>query len=159
MALAAATGPWASPQDSLRTTLSYCKYFQTWSGAANQAAALAKIHNYDLTAPTGNADTHTLAALQALRPFAAVFTEPQGGLTISKDSGGASFGYSTRGNLVCWLEDDITSQQAADIPALDRTIQNAVGKIIASADLDNPGLLELAGQAGYLAIREMTVYG
>ena len=159
MALDAAVGPWATPQQTLRATLADCTYFRTWAGAANQAAALAKIHNFDTPEPADDADAHALSYLQTLRPIAVVFTEPQQGLVLTNDSGGASFGYHARGNLVLCFENDITSDQAANLPELDRTIQNAIGRIVQSGDTDNPGLLELAGQAGYLATREVAFYG
>lgn len=159
MTLATATGPIAIAQELLRTTLSNCTAFQTLVGAANAAAALARIHNYDAPPPELGADSHTLEHLQAIRPCAAVWTYPQEGLTLVQDSGGWTFGFHEGGNLVCRIEGNIGDDDIDEPAKLDRYIANTIGAIITSGDLSNPGLLELAGQAGYLAIRRLTYHG
>ena len=148
MALPAASGPLSTADDRLIQTLADAAAFRTWCSAADQAEALARIHQDGLPSPA--AETYTPAELNTYRPFAICWTEPDGGFRVEKDAvGGAVWEYRDGGRMAAYLE-----QQAPDLEPgpLARTVKNSIGDII-------DDVLALAGQAGYLAVKRLVVYG
>ena len=158
MPLTAAAGCISLPEEILRASLADCYYFRRWQGAAwSQAEALARIYPDALPPPT--ADGFTLAELTALRPFVLLWTEPQAGFRLHHDSSGSDFFYNHSGKLSLLFEQAVPDAIKDDPAEVDRRFKNEVGLMICSRDGDKPGLCELSGQGGYLAIEELVAYG
>lgn len=62
--------------EALRDALAGLAALQTWAGAADAAAAKARIHVRFLTPPAG--ETYTAAELETLRPFCLLYGAPDG---------------------------------------------------------------------------------
>ena len=155
----AAAGPLSEIEDLAADTLAACKHFQTLVGEAS--AALAKNHIYfdALPPPASDADTYTLAELEGYRPYAVINTEPQGGYRWRHQGSGAAWTFAGNGALTIEIEADIDSGDLGDPQEYMRLFKNTIGQIVLTEDQVNPGLLDLAGQGGYLPIREAVFYG
>lgn len=157
------TGAVAYPLKILRDTLAACTEFRTWTGAGDTPAALAKIYYLDVPIPASNADSHTSTQWDAYRPFAVVDFEPRAGVVMQHfANSGSRWDYRPGGVLWLHLEQTFDSDNEANPDEEFVTFMNTLGKIIRRLDSDDPtvtGLLDLAGAAGYLAIRQLTVYG
>lgn len=109
-----------------------------------------------LPKPAGNNASHTLAELQALRPYAIVSTPTEGFRAIKDASGDAMvFG----GRLDLEITRDTPAGMIDDPAACDADFLKLVGKIIATGDPDNPGLAELSENVGTLPINSIRVLG
>jgi len=102
-----ATSPLALVVDQLRTSVSNSAEFQTRTGAANAAAALAFIY-LDVVSND--------AGMSAKRPFALIKVSQIGSNQISD---GTAIDLSVGGDLVLILEDDATNQTVHDDSFLD----------------------------------------
>lgn len=159
MPLTAAAGPISNVEQLAATTLANCKEFQTLTGSADADEAAESIY-FDALPPPADSDEHTLAELQAYRPFAILATDDGDGFRWRHDGSGPSdWVYRTGGSLLVQLEKDIATGDLDDAQEYMRLWKNTLGKIVQSLDDNNPGLLELAGQSGYLAIREVVLHG
>lgn len=90
-------------QEYLRTALSQSATFQAWCGAADAAAALARIHDINLPAP---ADGQALTAAEetSRRPCAVVWTAPEEGYARHHVSTGTAHDWAESGRLMLQLE-------------------------------------------------------
>jgi hypothetical protein len=147
--LEAAEGGITLAEENLRLTLADCARFRTWCGATNQAAALAKIFIDDLPVPPNDQDAYTADDIIGLRPFAILMTANQAGYSKARV---ATETYPEAGKLAIALEENVPAHLAGDVAALERQFKNTIGVIIDE-------LLELAYQAGYLAIDLVTFHG
>lgn len=133
----------ALAKDTLKATLADCTSFRTWvdaSGDDVQAQALNRIYKDDLP-PPDNSNAYTLAELQALRPFAIIYTA--GGFRKEKDASPREF-WNT-GSLAVLLEQDVPERIKNDPAAVADEFETAIGQIM-------DDLCGLVDQAGYLSI-------
>jgi len=155
----AATGALAVPKDLLRTSLATCTAFRQWDGLSlTVEQAKDRIYFDALPPPSGN--VYTKAELVALRPFAIVYTSASDGLQFVQESSAALGGsFVAAGALIVRLERNFpdVSAEADPAAAADRQFENFLGPLMRSEDANSPGLLELAGQAGYLVIRQLSL--
>lgn len=155
----AAAGPISTIEEIAAATLANTAQFQDLTGAANAAAALESIYFDALPPPDSDADSYTLAEIEALRPFAILNTEPQAGFRWHNAGRGAAWTYKTSGLVTIQIEANIDADDLDDPQEYMRLFKNAIGQIISTDDASEPGLLELAGQAGRLPITEVMFYG
>lgn len=156
----AATGALAVPKDLLRNSLATCTAFRTWDGLSlSVEQAKNRIYFDALPPPAG--PTYTKAELVALRPFALIYMSTSDGVRFAQQSVGSLGGsYAASGTLIVRLERNFPSNVSAEADpgaAADRQFENMLGPLMRSDDWNSPGLLELAGQAGYLVIRELSL--
>lgn len=159
MALETAAGVIALNEDLLATTLANCTTVQTFLGAANATEALARIYFGALDQPADGADAHTAAELASLRPFVLLWTDEQAGIQLDFSSLGGADGWHlrpTRGVITCRFE---VAAGSGTPQEEERIVKNAVGKMAQSGDNANPGLVELAGRPGYMAISRLVIRG
>lgn len=159
MALATAVGPVSLAEDLLATTLADCTTVRTFLGAANAAAALARIYFGALDPPGSGADSLTPAELAALRPFILLWTDETAGVQLDFSTLGGTDGWHlrpSRGLIVVRFEATAGSGTPQEE---ERVMKNAVGTMAMSGDNDNPGLVELSGRPGYMAVRRVLVRG
>lgn len=145
----APSGSISLAESALRTMLSTVGAFQTWCGAADAAAALARIHLDDLPDPA-NLEGYTLSELQDYRPYAIVFTAELSGYWSQCE--GEEGWFSSAGRLMCHLEQDAAAA-VGNRPTLDadQTFKNSLGAIV-------DGLREIRGQtAGHLQFKRIGV--
>lgn len=144
----ATTTPVTDAEGYLRATLADVAAFRSWCGAADQAAALARIHIDATTAPADSQnEEYTDAELAALIPYALIATDPDGGYRMRAAGINAdnSTNWIDSGRLVLELIQLVPAQQARNIAAAEAAWKQDLGKILV-------GLWTLAGKAGYLAI-------
>ncbi len=128
MPLSAAAGPISLAQEALATSLSASTTFQTLVGAANAAAALAKIHHDEVVATAPAGDEYTKAELQAIRPYALTASARQGTLRLQRRATGT---YSDAGKLHLVIVRDITAGElTAGSSEIIRVWQNQIGQIM-----------------------------
>jgi hypothetical protein len=137
-------------QEHLRLMVADSTAFRAWAAAASQAAALARIHHDVL--PAGAGTEHTLAELQAARPFAIVWTDPEGGYEFSLASFDDGFSYRDAGRIWLLLEQDVPAADADDPAELHIKLRNLMGALIKD-------LCGMAGKAGYLNLTKGIVFG
>jgi len=133
----------ALAKDTLKATLGDCASFRTWVGASGddvQAQALNRIHKDDLPPPE-DSNVYTLAELQALRPFAIIYTA--GGFRKEYDASPAEF--ENTGTLAVLLEQDVPERIKNDPAAIADEFETVIGQIM-------DDLCALVDQAGYLTI-------
>ncbi len=117
----------------------------------DQAAALASIYHEGLPKPA-DGSTHTKAELEALRPYAIIWTDPDGGYATQSDSAPSSAGgFVSAGSLLVEIERNSTDG-AEDEPtsAANLDWRNAVGKII-------DDLCDLSGTESYMILESITL--
>lgn len=164
----AASGPISSAEDRAAETLADVQAWRDMIGeATTEAQALARIY-FDTITPPADKDRYSRSELEALRPFAMIWTDPDfGGYRLgASGGGGTSWSFDHGGRLAIEIERDVDSddldedtEKVSDPADVLRKFKNELGLIIASGDADNPGLVELAGQAGYLAARQIELDG
>ena len=140
MALATATSAVALNAVSLGNMLAATHAWQNLTGTA--------IH-YNHLPPPANGVSHTLTELIALRPFALIWTADQG-YRIERDTPAGSDSYGVSGNLM--LEIQRNTPNGENRAEADRSFENLWGRIIATGNVSQPGLMELAGSGSHLPI-------
>jgi len=133
----------ALAKDTLKASLADCDSFRTWVGASGdnaQTQALNRIYKDDLPPPT-NRNIYTLAELNALRPFAIIYTAD--GFRKDKDASPGEFWHT--GSLAILLEQAIPERIKNDPAAIADEFETIIGQII-------DDLCALVDQAGYLSI-------
>jgi hypothetical protein len=145
--MTAAAGCLSLALAGLETTLADCAAFRalTTPPMADAAAAKARIHLRGLPEPSDGL-AHTIAELDAYRPFAILWTDPDNGFaSTSESSGGDHNEFSNTGTL--FMELEVAYDSGDDKPTADENVvfENAVGAII-------DDLQDLAGGPGYLNI-------
>jgi hypothetical protein len=152
-------GPISLAQELLRASLAACKYFQTFCGVDSSAEALLRIWHEGLPPPANFGDRYTLDELAKLRPYCVIYTDEQAGFSMRHDSTDDHFRYRPSGVLIARFERALPKDVHNDFAEADRRLRNLAGQIMFTDDADNPGLADLAGQGGYLAIEKMTFSG
>lgn len=139
-------------QELLRVSLANSAAFQTFVGAANATAALAKIYHDAWPKPTTGA-THTLAEITALRPSAIIYTEEDQGFTVERDASGASdWDRKNSGRLVAVLFRNVPEADRNNLTKVATDFRTTVGAIIDE-------LMDQSVTAGRLHIQRITASG
>lgn len=149
MPVAAAEGGITLAEENLARTLAACARFQTWCGVASAGLALARIYFDALPLPENDKSAMARDQIVGLRPFALISTNPQNG--YSRGRVGTQT-YAEAGSLMVVLEENVPLALAADDAAAARAFKNTLGVILGE-------LLELAYDATYLAIDQLTLNG
>lgn len=106
------TGMLSLPPANLRTALSRCTTFQTWTGAANETEALEKIGLVERAAATSN--------------FAVV--DDGDAFNFERIDTGATF--DENGSVILWFQGDVSSEDAGSETDAQLAFTNAVGAIL-----------------------------
>lgn len=149
----------ANAKERFRDSIANTTAFRTWDGASYSVdQAKARIY-FDALRPPADNVTHTLAELAALRPFAVVYMPAEQGVSLRHVANGPGHRFTPHGTLMARFERAVPTNVANDPGAADRQIENMLGPLLMSCDANAPGLAELAGQAGYLAITALDCAG
>jgi len=145
-------------EDALAQTLAACHAWQHWQGAnLNSTQALARIYRNALPKPVSGGASHTLAELQALRPFILIYTDTDGGFVMDREA--ASSGYDQSGKVIACIEQDVPEALLDDPAGVDDAIQADLELLLRSEDPNEPGLAELADLPGKFIPRRIVVIG
>jgi len=136
--------------------LANCTAFRTLTGATNEAEALARIYQGCLPPPASNAEAYTLAQLESYRPFAIVMVSPGQAIEYSRMAfGGGNWNHNRRGEFHILIER--SHPTSGDDDDNDFAWIDTIGKIVHSADINNPGLIELHERQEYLSVAGISV--
>lgn len=140
----AASGRMGLALEALREMLAGSSAFQAFCGVGDAAAARAHLY-YEGLPPAADGDTHTLAELDARRPFALLWTDPAGGFVLRRVATGDT--YAQSGRLVAAFERGVAAEDAADPSAIDESFSNELDAILADllAASSGAGALQIAG--------------
>ena len=133
------SGSISLPLENLAVLLAACPAFQAWVNAPNAQRARNSI--YLVARPAGS----------AVRPFALIHqTGAARSWAATRIADGAAGMYTKAGALGIFFEAGVSPEYQPDEREADAELEftNAVGAII-------DGLLDLAGTAGYIAIRDV----
>ncbi|QDT07998.1 hypothetical protein K227x_64280 [Rubripirellula lacrimiformis] len=142
MAMPAAAGPISLIAERLETTLAATAAWSSLTGAT--------VHHNALPEKPGG-EPHTLAELVAQRPFAKIWTTDDG-IEWTRDTTRGGACTSSMGELIIHLERNTPEGLAAN--EADRDFENLIGRLC-KGNADNPGLMDLAGDARYLPITRL----
>jgi hypothetical protein len=139
------------PESYLAATIAACAQWQTMTGK-DSADAAASIYFDALPAPPNDKDAFGPEQFAELRPFVLIESDEDTGGTIAHAAMGTSFDYMLRGRLKGLIEQRVDPQIAHDNAEVLRRFKNECGALFLQ-------MLDLAGQAGYLAITTLTYRG
>lgn len=142
----AASGTISLVRDLLRTQLATTYALRHWDGLT-LTVDQAKERVYQSMPLAAD-----LAALDDLRPFA-VITKPDRGVQWRQLAAPRHYGAS--GLLMVEFHWSPSALNPDDPGAVEREFENFVGSVVQTNDSNQPGLLDLAQDAGYLTIREV----
>ncbi len=144
----AATGDISLAQDRVAQMLADSAAFRTFAGVATAEVARSDaIYCDGLPKPSGR--EYTPAELEALRPFALVFTETDDGFRLNCLAQGV---FQPSGRIIVLLERGVPAEDEDDVAKLDEYMRNSAGAI-----LDD--LTQMSGQEGYVDISEIVFSG
>lgn len=153
-----------APQQLLALTLADCTEFRNLVGAADHAAAFARIWHESLPPPGAGARKYTLAELEAYRPYALVFLRDPDGLSAARQASSPG-AWADRGSLWIRLVMDVPDEFADAPVLLDQLVKQLVGRLMLRPPDETVGqffgLLDLAhetnavGGYSYLAANDV----
>lgn len=148
----------STAKDLLRTMLANTTAFRAWDGASYTVEqAKARIY-FDALPPPADGDQYTAAELVALRNCAIVAKHPSENVRWTFDACGGDH-FIASGVVVVMLFRTIPEADRDDIGSAERSMENFVGQLVRSGDVNNPGLCELSGRSGYLSFFEIVEDG
>lgn len=151
MTLTAPTGPISRAESLLATSLAACARWRQIAGGEDEA--LQRIYFDALPPPPGRRESYRLDELQKLRPFVIVYSDEDTSLTlVHRSTGSQRRHYHDSGALKFYVERDVLPEIALHPSEVDRRMKNDCGALMEE-------LLALSGQAGYLAIVELSGSG
>lgn len=147
-------GPLSLSLVNLQILVAACPSFQTWTGSADAAEALTRVHLVDIPAPDAGRSEYTVEQLQAMRPLARVnlFETPNGvGGQAWQSDRVAESAYSFSCRLVLDFLDNVGEDMVNDTPGAKLSFMNNVGAVIMD-------MLGLSGTNGYLVIDRIEIF-
>lgn len=140
------------PVAALARMFADCRPFADWLGIAwNSTETAGRVHIDGIT-PAGDAQTLGTDELTQLRPYVLLYADQRG------------YRFAREAMPNCWTGNGqilavlTRSYDATKSPTEHWTdAAAAVGKIISNSEPNAPGLLEMAGTAGYLAFKNLDV--
>ncbi len=134
------------PINAFKEMLGDNPHFQAWAGVANASQAKARIYRDGLPPPDVAVDAFSAAAYNAFRPYALIYPAEDEPLILQRDA--AHNCWKHTGAIICVLSKsyNATSTPDAQFAQMAADVEN----IIASGDINNPGLTDLSARmAGY----------
>lgn len=146
-------------EERLRNMLAACVPLQRWMNVDNAAAAKDKIYVAKMEPPVTHDEeadgNYHVTELQARRPYCILWTSDQNLFKI--DVIASPNCVSPSGTLQVLFEENIPDECVDNYAEAYRRFLNTVGSIMHSESTQEPGLVELLPQAGYLAFRSLSI--
>lgn len=141
-------------QEIARQTLAACASFRTLVGAADSTAALLRIYHDALPKPASGGAQHTLAEMNALRPCAIVYTEPDRGFRRVRDAMGdvGSSAWHSSGIIHLVIFRNVPTADKDNPSLVDTAFRTVIGSI-------QDEIVALSETAGYLDSNAITLSG
>lgn len=140
-------------QDLLRTTLANCAEVRSFLGQGTVEGAAARIHNDYWPRPSG--DVYVEGDAEVIWPAILIYTQPESGWSIERDSMGNTSNWKAYGELVCIFQQQYPVFEGFPEPfirQMDVDFRSTIGDIIEE-------LISKSETAGYLAATGFTVSG
>lgn len=151
-----AVGTLATVKHLAREMLANCHAWRTIDGNSwSVAEARAQIFLDAFPTPTDQDVVGSRDRWTSRRPFATIAKRPADGIRFKHAASGPVFRFIPSGVLIVTIHRTRPAIDQTDLGAGERELENIVGQIIETGDTNNPGLVELAGQAGYLDLGEI----
>jgi hypothetical protein len=152
MPLPTATGELTGAVNNLANQIANCAAFRTFTGTANAAQALERVHYSALPKPA-HGGVHSLAELKGHRPFALIYNDEETGITLTHDSSGVVMNHVPQEiALHFYLERDVPPEHSHNPSQADADFVGIVDDFLSD-------FLALAGVAGYFGVSELTLRG
>ncbi len=130
MELDAAVGAYTLARENLRQALAASSTFQAWTGSADAAAALERIHLTGLPLPPREQEAFTREDLAGLLPCAIISVAK---FAAVHESTSCSWNYAHGGilnlHLVGWVDQDLAEYPAAGGRKFDNVIAGIIGDL------------------------------
>lgn len=143
-------------QDCLKRMVSRCVALQSWSGNTFTEAQLFERIYTDAIPEPDNGSTHTLAELQALRPFVVLGIAASSPVRIVRDAMGGGGSFQVSGSLSLLIEQATEGTTESEI---DRNFNQKIESFLFTNSSASPGLLDQLDKADSLAIQEIHCEG
>jgi hypothetical protein len=140
-----------------RQMLAACHYWRRLADGEpwTEAESLAHVH-LDALPPPAAGGEHTREELEALRPFAIVSLGEDEAVHFDLDSSGNCC-VGMGGSVDVYIELPVPAELRDTPSALAADVYQRIGRVLRTANAAEPGLVELAGLPGYLALRRATM--
>jgi hypothetical protein len=145
-------GVLSDPIDRLATMLADCVGFQKWLGVDSSAEALKRIYIDGFDAGR-DADAMSRAELEQLRPYAIIYSAIHSGWKATKNASPNCWNWNGSGTVVLSRRYD----ESLSLTAHFRAAAALLEPILYSDVSGQPGITQMAGNAGYLAFSELSV--
>lgn len=154
-------GPMLAPEIAVANMLADCYW---WRGIVDpnnpwdEATARAHIHGDGLPPPDDDADDYSKKQLEALRPFALVWNDPESGYTMQASSHDHCCPMMS-GQVNVQIELNTPEELGGDMTAIGNWARIAFGRLLYTKDAAQPGLWDLNGGDNYLYFHRLSVNG
>lgn len=152
-----AANPILASLTAARQMLADCYHWRRIAGGEpwDDAESLAHVH-LDALPPPAAGGEHTLAELQAMRPFAIVSLGEGEAIHFDLDSSGNCC-VGMGGSVDVYIEMDVPTELRNTPSLLAADVYERIGRVLRTGNAAQPGLVDLAGLPGYLAVRRATM--
>lgn len=149
----AATGPISSAKSLLRTMLSKCAALQAIDGASfSEAELLERIYLDALPAPPDFRPEYSREEMEQLRPFVLLYMPGMTGFGMQAVSAGSVTGAASHGSFIVELHRSVPEAETKDPGAIDRSLENILGRLLSTNDMNSPGLWQLSRYGTFLEL-------
>lgn len=143
-------------QQCFRRMLSRCYALQNWgTNTFTEAELLARVYENAVPAPA-NGPVHTLAELEALRPFVVVGVDSVNALKLRRDAFGGAGSFLPSGHIVFFIEQAANGETESEI---DSNFLAVIENMLQTNNPSQPGLMDLEDTEDSLKINELTLEG
>lgn len=153
-------GPLLASLNAAKAMLRDCYYWRALKDplAIWDTPTAAEHIYFDGLPPASPGPDHSRSELVNLRPFALMWADTAGGLTLRQDATGPNCLLHS-GSIIIQIEMNVPADLADDPTALAESLMQSLGRIMKSNDGAKPGLFELSDLAGYLPLRQVKLIG
>lgn len=145
------------PLERLKHTLASCVHVASWMGYADGATeeqVAQRIYLDGISTPDSAAETLTPEQQKQLRPYIILYPSSDAGYTFTRD--GSPNCWHGSGMIIAVLSREYAPELSID--AHFREAAASIEKILSSETSGQPGILEMANFAEFLAVNKVQVY-
>lgn len=152
-----AANPILTSLTAARKMLADCYHWRRIAGGDPWSAEESLVHvHLDALPPPAARGEHTREELEAMRPFAIVSLGDGEAIHFDLDSSGNCC-VGMGGSVDVYIEMDVPPELRNTPSLLAADVYQRIGRVLRTGSAAEPGLVELAGLPGYLALRRATM--